>query len=247
MVNNLESFEDAALYALVITVDDYSGLRAQGYNGFSDIEETNDDRKVHDVNLQYLGFEAEATIKLHNPTRDQVHKAVTDLRNIFQQNAAAGTQCLLYAYYGGAGASIGAPGQVIVLNGDDKHVGYPLETRLQTISSMNNLTSCIMVFDCSRVPLSPGLTMGANIEAEKEEWQKFEGELTTVKRNYIAFRSAGPSMQMSLASPVAQGFFQHIKDKCLAKGACGTADLMEFSKYTEVSSSMGVNVCFSYE
>ena len=247
MVSNLEDFEDAVPYALVITVDDYSGLRAQGYTGFSDIPETNEDKKVHDNNLEYLDFEPENTIKLHNPTREQVHTAVTDLRDTFHQNAKDGTQCLLYAYYGGAGASIGAPGQVIVLNGDDKHVAYPLETRLQTISSMNNLTACIMVFDCSRVPLSPGLTLGEKLQTEKEEWEKFEGELTTLKRNFIAYRSAGPSMQMSLASPVAHAFFQHIKDKCLAKGACRTADLMDFSKYTEVSSSMGVNVCFSYE
>mgnify|MGYP001492104959 FL=1 len=56
-----------------------------------------------------------------------MHKAVTNLRDLFHQNALAGTQSLLYAYYGGAGASIGAPGQIAVLNGDDKNVGYPLE------------------------------------------------------------------------------------------------------------------------
>ena len=68
-----------------------------------------------------------------------------------------------------------------------------------------------------------------------------------MKRNYICFRSAAPSMQMSLASPVAKGFFQHIKDSCLDKGQCNTQDLIMFSKYTEVSSNMSVNACFSYE
>ena len=170
MVSSMKDFDGATKYALVITVSNYQGLREQGYTGFSDIEEVKDDHKTHDDNLKYLSFEKENVIDLVNPTREQVNESVIKLRDIFLENASAGNESLLYAYYGGAGASIGAPGQIVVLNGTDKNVGYPLEERLISICSMNDLTAGLMIFDCSRVPLSPGLTIGANIETENEEW-----------------------------------------------------------------------------
>ena len=40
----MTEFPDAIKYALVITADSYAGLRAQGYPGFFDINETKDDR-----------------------------------------------------------------------------------------------------------------------------------------------------------------------------------------------------------
>ena len=40
----MSEFTDAIKYALVITVDSYAELRAQGYPGFFDINETKADR-----------------------------------------------------------------------------------------------------------------------------------------------------------------------------------------------------------
>ena len=94
-----------------------------------DIEETKDDRAHNLNNLPHLGF-GDNIIDLVNPTRDQVHANINSLRDIFVDNAKNGKRSFLYAFYGGAGAILSGPGQIIVLNSADKTVGYPLENRL---------------------------------------------------------------------------------------------------------------------
>ena len=234
-MSNLRSFPNAIKYALVITVDNYQGLRDQGYPGFDDIEETKADRQQHLDGLPHLGFEPENIIDLNNPTREEVHAKVTELRNVILDNAANGKRSFLYSYFGGAGATIGAPGQVIVLNGADKHVGYPLESRLEVLSSCNGMVCVAMVFDCSRVPLSPGLGRGENDEAEAAEWAAIEGGFNNRSRNLLVYRSAPAGMQAPPASPVAAAFFEHLKNACKKNGKSSTMDLINFTRYTEVS------------
>ena len=153
-------------------------------------------------------------IGLKNPTRDEVHAKVVELRDIFFKNTQEGKKSMLFSYYGGAGAALNMPGQVIVLNGTDKHVAYPLEERLDLLCAMNEKTCAFNIYDCSRVPLSPGLMLGENKAAEDEEWEKMKAELEGTKKNYLAYRAAAPNDQMALSSQVAKGFFDHIKAIC---------------------------------
>ena len=112
--------------------------------------------------MPHLGFDN--IIDLNNPTRDQVNAKVLELRKTVLDNAAKGKRSFIYAYYGGAGCHNNAPGQCLVLNGTDKHVVYPLESRLDVLSRADgDMVAVYMVFDCSRVPISPGLTLGQNI------------------------------------------------------------------------------------
>ena len=89
-----------------------------------------------------------------------------ELKTTLLDNTKAGKKSFIFAYYGGAGGYIGAPGQIIVLNDSCKSVGYPLEERLEILARLNGLSCVFMIFDCSRVPLSKGLDCGANVRAE---------------------------------------------------------------------------------
>ena len=86
-------------------------------------------------------------------------------------NAENGSKTFLYVYYGGAGAHDGGPCQVIITDSaTSKHVAYPLEQRIEPLARMDDMTCVFMLFDCSRLPLSKGLTSGQSDDAENKEF-----------------------------------------------------------------------------
>ena len=72
-------------------------------------------------------------------------------------------------YYGGHGCVGLSSGQNVVLNETSGDALYPLEERLRVLAQLGGKTAVVGMFDCSRVPASPGLTLGQSYDLEKEE------------------------------------------------------------------------------
>ena len=56
---------------------------------------------------------------------------------------------------------------------------------------MNGLTAIFSIYDCSRVPVTPGMTLGDSVEDEIEEYEKFSGAYGSAT-NYVALRACQP-------------------------------------------------------
>lgn len=78
-------------------------------------------------------------------------------------------------YYGGHGCSGFGPHQNVVLNEGSAAACYPLEERLRCLAQLNGLTAIMAIYDCSRVPATPGMTLGDSNDAESQEYQAMCG------------------------------------------------------------------------
>ena len=68
---------------------------------------------------------------------------------------------------------------------------------------MGGKTAVCGIFDCSRVPVSPGITLGQTYDLEKDEYEQLKnGEI-----NFWAFRACQPLYQVPLDSKLAESFF----------------------------------------
>ena len=89
------------------------------------------------------------------------------MREIFKENVANQINSSLFVYYGGHGCSGFGSNQNIVLNEGSEGAAYPLEARLRDLATMNGYTAVIAMFDCSRVPVTPGMTLGKMHDEEE--------------------------------------------------------------------------------
>ena len=55
-ISTFDTIDDCYRVAVVITASDYSNLRKQGFVGFYDIEETEDDFTTQADGVRHLGF-----------------------------------------------------------------------------------------------------------------------------------------------------------------------------------------------
>ena len=108
---------------------------------------------------------------------------------MFKVNVGKNQRSVLLVYYGGHGCSGLGRFQCAVLNEATKAAAYPLEERLRNLATMNGLTSVIGIYDCSRVPATPGMTLGDTVDIENEEYEKLSGSYADKTPNYVGFKA----------------------------------------------------------
>ena len=114
---------------------------------------------------------------------------------------------------------------------------------------MNGLTAVLGIYDCSRVPASPGLTLGDTIDVEREEYEKLSGSFGNNSCNYVAFRACQPQYQVPLESKLAESFWKHVDKKHLSNPALELTDIMDFRGpygMVEITSAIGVRIPLEY-
>lgn len=115
---------------------------------------------------------------------------------------------------------------------------------------MNDLTAVMTIFDCSRVPNTPGMTLGSTVDAEREEYEKLSGSYGNPGLNYVAFRACQPQYQLPLESKFAETFFKFISKKApKLNNSIQLRDLLEFrGPYgtTEITMAIGVKIPFTW-
>ena len=191
MVDKTVDFRSAIRYSWVITASDYSNLRNQDFDGFDDIETVDTDRKCMLRGLAAMKFPKETLVDMVNPSREEVHAQVTKFKDLFLQNIKEGKTSFLFVYYGGHGCAGLGPYQSIILNEKTKAAAYQLEDRLRDFSMFNKHVSVLSIFDCSRVPSTPGITAG-NHAIEKVEYDKLVGSFGSNSSYFIKYSSCSP-------------------------------------------------------
>ena len=53
---------------------------------------------------------------------------------------------------------------------------------------MNGMTAAMAIYDCSRVPVSPGMKLGETFEEETKEFEMLSGSYSDPTIHYAAFR-----------------------------------------------------------
>jgi len=188
----MELFGNAIMYALCITSGDYGKLRSAGFSGFDDIASITEDRAQMLAGLPKLEFKAENICDMQNPTRAELHEKIESYKDTFKVNVANNQRSFLMVYYGGHGCSGLGRYQNVILNESSPAAAYPLEERLRNLATMNGATAVCGIYDCSRVPATPGLTLGDTIDLEREEYEKLSGSYGSDAINYVAFRACQP-------------------------------------------------------
>ena len=84
------------------------------------------------------------------------------------------------------------------------------------------------IYDCSRVPATPGMTLGDTADAEREEYEKLSGSFANKEPNYVGFKACQPQYQVPLESKLAESFFKHVSKKAHSNPALELSDLYDF-------------------
>ena len=114
---------------------------------------------------------------------------------------------------------------------------------------MNGLTSVVGIYDCSRVPATPGMTLGDTVDIENEEYEKLSGSYADKTPNYVGFKACQPQYQVPLESKLAESFFKHIAKKAHSNPALELSDFFDFRGpygMVEVITAMGVRIPFEW-
>ena len=98
-----EEVLDCYRIAMVVSVSSYKNLREQGFVGFYDIDETEDDHEIQAEGVTHLNFNK--IYNLREPKRSNVHEAMLEIRQKIEENRNEGKLTYVYFYYGGAGAN----------------------------------------------------------------------------------------------------------------------------------------------
>lgn len=125
--------------------------------------------------LPKLDFNAENICDLQNPTRAELHEKIESYKDTFKVNVGKNQRSFLLVYYGGHGCSGLGRYQNVILNEASPAAVYPLEERLRNLAQMNGTTAVCGIYDCSRVPVTPTMTLGDSIDIEREEYEKLSG------------------------------------------------------------------------
>ena len=73
-----EEVIDCYRIAMVVSVSSYKNLREQGFVGFYDIDETEDDHEIQEEGVKHLNFNE--IYMLREPKRSEVHEAMLKIR-----------------------------------------------------------------------------------------------------------------------------------------------------------------------
>ena len=131
-------------------------MREQGFVGFFDIDETEDDHQEQVEGISHLGYHE--THVLREPTREEVHDRMLKIREKVMENKGKGMLTYIYHYYAGAGANDqGYHGQCVILNTEDPKAAYPIERRLWDLAAMGKACVVHCIFDCGRLRMTDGL------------------------------------------------------------------------------------------
>ena len=174
-------------------------------------------------NLPKMNFDPSNICEMQDPSRAELHEKVESYKAIFQVNQNEGKQSFLLIYFGGHGCIGLASGQCIILNESNGAAAYPLEERMRCLSEMEGV-AVAGIYDCSRVPASPGLSLGQTYDLEKEEYNQLKKD----GAQYWAFRACQPLYQVPLDSKLAESFFQHVAKKNQTSAAIEFNDLTDF-------------------